>query len=194
MFSKFLLVSIILCFFYQTSSITNLNLNRDQFTASRYGPKNFLAAEMKLKYYHVCMAVKNATCLDYLKDGWGGIEGKPFVDNSTKPIKAIRVRCSRYIDSIQLQYAGVWGTPHGGTDGVLHTIELDKDEWIVGVEGRSGLYVDKLIFITNKDRVLGGCGGTGGHYFSETAPEGMKLIGISGKSDKYINRINFIWG
>lgn len=39
---------------------------------------------------------------------------------------------------------------HGNLDGTAATLVLDDDEFIAGVGGYSSMYIDTLIFVTNK--------------------------------------------
>ena len=76
-------------------------------------------------------------------------------------------------------------------------IDLRRDEYISGISGRYGNYIDKLrirISSTGKadDREVA-FGGTCGHTdFHFEAPKGMEVIGFIGRSATYLDAIGII--
>lgn len=120
---------------------------------------------------------------------FGGIAGSAFEDRppkDTSRITRIRIRYAEVVDYLELFYDGVsaggHGNPQGGTQ---HELDLAEDESIVGVSGRTGLFVDALEFTTNKGRTVGG-GGYGGQRFSSKGNESWaetRLFALGGRSD-----------
>ena len=100
---------------------------------------------------------------------FGGSGGTAFVDNVSRVrrIARIEIRHGGYVDALQLTWemedgSRVQGPWRGGGGGNLTQLELDPGETIVKITGRSGAYVDQLTFYTNKGRMLGPYGGSGG--------------------------------
>jgi hypothetical protein len=124
----------------------------------------------------------------------GGAGGSPFDDRgATGTIRSIRLRAGNRIDAIQVNYGGIWGPLRGNPSGSQpYSFDLDADEYIIAVRGRSGQFIDQLIFYTNKGRVFGPYGGTGGTPFSESA-NGQKLNAIYGRSGSAIDSLFFAW-
>lgn len=130
----------------------------------------------------------------------GGKGGLPF-EGYEIPVGArvrqIRVTHGWFVDSIQVAYADVNGTLQalpgiGGHGEREHLFILDADEYLVGVSGRSGAYVDSIRFHTNK-RVSPTYGGAGGDVeFSFLAPEGSEVVGFFGRADWYIDAIGIL--
>jgi hypothetical protein len=125
----------------------------------------------------------------------GGAGGIPFDDRgATGTIRSIRLRAGNGIDAIQVNYGGTWGPIRGNpSGGQPYSFDLAADEHIVTVRGRSGQFIDQLIFFTNKGRVFGPYGGAGGTPFSESAPTGQKLGAIYGRSGSAIDSLFFAW-
>ena len=103
----------------------------------------------------------------------GGGGGDAFQDDLTEVCRLIglNIRAGEYVDALQCIWstpAGstVSGTQHGGGGGSLNQISLDMNEYIVRVDGRSGIYIDQLTFTTNVGRKIGPFGGGGGDPFS----------------------------
>lgn len=87
----------------------------------------------------------------------------------------------------------VIGEKFGGNDGKFTAITLQNDEYITRIGGRSGVYIDKLIFYTNKGKVYE-LGGNGGSPFPEIGLSGSDAIkSISGRCGVYLDGISF-WG
>jgi hypothetical protein len=76
------------------------------------------------------------------------------------------------------------------------SLVLESDEYVTEVTGRAGKFVDKLIFTTNKGRMVGG-GGEGGAPFSSKGMsfwEGTRLSSVYGFSDSLrLTGINLRW-
>ncbi len=134
----------------------------------------------------------------------GGLGGHPFGDYSIPEgtrIAEIRVLSGWYVDSIQLVYVdatGKWTTmePVGGAG--IHVAEredrflFEPDEYLVGISGHSGDYVDHISFHTNK-RVSDAFGGHGGeNAFSFMADAGSQIVGFYGRADWYLDAIGVL--
>ncbi len=134
----------------------------------------------------------------------GGLGGHPFGDYSIPEgtrIAEIRVLSGWYVDSIQLVYVdatGKWTTmePVGGAG--VHVAEredrflFEPDEYLVGISGHSGDYVDHISFHTNK-RVSDAFGGHGGeNAFSFMADAGSQIVGFYGRADWYLDAIGVL--
>lgn len=141
----------------------------------------------------------------------GGGGGHPFDDGMPKQnaiISQVLVRSGTWIDGIQIMYGdkhcgGTETEYHGGTGGQPQYIDLRRDEYISGISGRYGNYIDKLqihISSTGKEQGEGArdgrvvaFGGTGGHTnFSFEAPKGTEVIGFIGRSATYLDAIGII--
>ncbi len=128
----------------------------------------------------------------------GGGPGKPFFDvdasvavlNHQKP-STIQFRGSRWIDSIAVTYSGypVFSVSHGGTGGVLQPpISLSPDENIRRIWGKSGSFVNTMLFSTDKNPQQGFSGSTwAANSFSWVVPENSAVIGFSGGSDSFLD-------
>jgi predicted flap endonuclease-1-like 5' DNA nuclease len=112
-------------------------------------------------------------------------------------VQEIRVNAGLYVDGFQLVYVDAAGVvtelPHlGGKGGWHHTFALDGDEYLTGISGRSGRYIDSLCFHTNK-RTMDKVGGSGGddefHY--EAAVNG-EVAGFFGRADWLIDNLGVI--
>jgi predicted flap endonuclease-1-like 5' DNA nuclease len=112
-------------------------------------------------------------------------------------VQEIRVNGGIYVDGLQLVYVDTAGNvtelPHlGGNGGFHHTFTLDADEYLTGISGRSGRYVDSIRFHTNK-RTTDKVGGPGGedefHY--EAAANG-EVGGFFGRADWFIDKLGVI--
>jgi hypothetical protein len=127
----------------------------------------------------------------------GGDGGSAFSEQNIPPgarISEIRVRSGEMVDSIQAVYilenGRVFEGPrYGGNGGNLSIFRLDRDEFIVGISGRRGKYVDSLSIQTNRrtSQAFGGGGGDRNYHFS--APPGQMVIGFVGRAGEYLDAI-----
>jgi predicted flap endonuclease-1-like 5' DNA nuclease len=129
--------------------------------------------------------------------GNGGHEFEGYTIPAGAKVHEIRVNAGFYVDGLQLvsidNNGAVQELPHlGGKSGFHHTITLDADEYLTGVSGRSGRYVDSIRFHTNKrtTEAIGGPGGENEYHF-EAAAEG-EVAGFSGGADWYVDRIGVV--
>lgn len=101
------------------------------------------------------------------------------------------------LDALRFDYAGSDGVPVtyppvGGLGGFHHTFYLEDDEYLIGISGRCGWYVDSIRLHTNK-RVSESYGGEGGERdYALMAPAGYEIAGLYGRSDWYIDALG-VW-
>jgi len=131
----------------------------------------------------------------------GGRGGRAFSDLKIPAgarISEIRVRSGDLIDSVQLVYTlsngrSQDGPAHGGSGGRGTVFRLDRDEYLIGVSGRYGDYIDSLVFHTNK-RTSPTFGGRGGNRnFRIMVPSGTQAIGFVGRAAKYLDAIGLTY-
>jgi len=128
----------------------------------------------------------------------GGNGGNAFSDRSIPGearISEVRVRCGNSIDSIQAIYTlrdgrTFEGPAHGGGGGNLNVFRLNQGEYIVGISGRYGIYLDSLTIQTNQrtSQVFGGGGGN--RNFAITVPQGNMAVSFAGRSGENLDSIS----
>ena len=128
-------------------------------------------------------------------NGGHAFEGYTIPDGAK--VQEIRVNAGFYVDGLQLICVDAAGTvielSHlGGRSGFRHTITLDADEYLTGISGRSGRYIDSIRFHTNK-RVTDSIGGRGGEneYHFEAAANG-EVAGFFGRADWYMDSLGVV--
>jgi len=127
----------------------------------------------------------------------GGDGGNPFdaydIPDDAR-LSAIHVYSEWVIDALRFDYVQANGAtggrpPVGGLGGHHHVFYLDDDEFLIGLSGRCGWYIDGLRFHTNK-RVSDLYGGQGGERdFALMAPPEYEISGLFGRSDWYIDAL-----
>jgi predicted flap endonuclease-1-like 5' DNA nuclease len=129
--------------------------------------------------------------------GNGGHEFDQYLIPTGGRLREIRVNAGLYVDGLQFVCEDASGAvvelPHlGGKGGFHHTITLDADEYLVGISGRSGRYVDSIRFHTSK-RTTDAIGGPSGEdaYHFEAAPNG-EVAGLFGRADWFVDKIGII--
>jgi predicted flap endonuclease-1-like 5' DNA nuclease len=129
--------------------------------------------------------------------GNGGHEFSVYTIPAGAKVHEIRVNAGFYVDGLQLVYIDADGTvqemPHlGGKGGFRHTITLAGDEYLTGISGRSGRYVDSIRFHTSQ-RTTDSIGGRGGEneYHFEAAANG-EVAGFFGRADWYVDQLGVI--
>ena len=132
---------------------------------------------------------------------YGGSGGGPFIelpDNCNAIVSGIFIRSSQYVEALQFTYLHSDGSQskggyYGGTGGVAYdfTISVANGERFIGVFGRSGGFVDQLVFVTNWGGIFGPFGGCGGGPFVVSH---CNLKGIHGRSGLAIDSIGFFCG
>ncbi len=114
-------------------------------------------------------------------------------------LRSISVWHGKFIDGMEVQWQDesdptrLERSPHaGGYGGRMDTFDLAFDEAIVRVEGRSGDFVDRLEFFTNKGRSKV-FGGTGGRSWTENEGQhGREIHGFKMFTGKFVDRIQFL--
>ena len=140
--------------------------------------------------------------------GWGG---DPFFDpplDQTVRVDKIIITESCFVSRIQVVYTTTNGTtapqsvvhgknglcPSPAPDPIIlpQTFQLEADEYLIGLQGYAGNFVEQLQIVTNK-RVLGPFGvAAGGQSFNLAAPKGYKVRRLWGRSDAFIDSIGII--
>jgi hypothetical protein len=126
----------------------------------------------------------------------GGSGGADFADDAIAPsakVREVHIRSGAYVDAIQIvhEVAGVTNPMpiHGGNGGALHVFSLDPDEYIIGIGGRWGKYVDSIYIQTNKQTSpLYGRNNTENTYYFQ-APEGSEIVGFFGRAGALVDAI-----
>jgi hypothetical protein len=127
----------------------------------------------------------------------GGPGGNAFSDPEPAQgarVVEVQVRSGDHVDSVQLVYTlsdgrTVMGLQHGGEGGGLSVFHLDADEYLIGISGRSGSYIDSIRFQTNK-RTSPTFGGSGGNRdFHVDVPANAQVTGLVGRAGNYLDAI-----
>ncbi|HEY6327796.1 MAG TPA: jacalin-like lectin [Blastocatellia bacterium] len=147
---------------------------------------------------NIAVAVDNE---EIRSETWGGSGGIPFSDDnipSGSSLKSLNLRHGSFVDYLQADYTTEDGTTismpgHGGDGGAVDSFVLEPGEYLTGIRGRCGQFVNSITFLTNR-RKSGVYGGAqrGPNHFEYTAPEGFEIIGFWGGSAKYVDRIGVI--
>jgi predicted flap endonuclease-1-like 5' DNA nuclease len=112
-------------------------------------------------------------------------------------VREIRVNAGHYVDGIQLVYSDADGSlvemPHlGGRGGSQHSVSLEADEYLTGLSGRCGRYIDSIRFHTNK-RSTDSYGGPGGEEkYRFEAASSSEIVGLTGRGDWYVDQLGVI--
>jgi hypothetical protein len=129
----------------------------------------------------------------------GGSGGTAFLDSEIPfgaRITEIRIQVGKYIDGIQAVYTLPDGTTvegpfHGGRGGSTQVFRLESNEYITGISGRHGTYIDSLQIHTNR-RTSSRYGGSGGRQdFRIDVPSGNRAVGLIGRAGRYLDAIGF---
>jgi predicted flap endonuclease-1-like 5' DNA nuclease len=112
-------------------------------------------------------------------------------------LREIHVFANWCVDGLQLIYVNRDGDPGGlpkvgAAGGLHHVFYLEDDEYLTGISGRTGWYVDSIQFHTNKrsSHVYGGAGGE--QDFAIRIPEGWEIAGLFGREGWYIDALGII--
>jgi len=129
--------------------------------------------------------------------GSGGIEFKDYEIPENSTVIEVRIRSGVYIDAIGIVHETADGkrhasTMHGGEGGNLEVFTLDKNDYINGISGRYGTFVDSIRFHTNRkiSPTYGGSGGKAEYHYE--APEGTEVVGFYGRSGQLLDAIGIV--
>ena len=95
-----------------------------------------------------------AEAISELAGGDGGEEIQGFVVPAGAKISAVSLLTGLYVDTLDIAYQGEGGAevrlgPVGGFGGISHVFELGEGEYLTGISGRNGVYIDSIRFHTN---------------------------------------------
>lgn len=144
----------------------------------------------------------------------GGSGGTP-ISLRGAIIYAIQADSGSYVDRVALGYyipshpdnlyrqGDTYGTlgPAGGGGGTYHDwAYCPTNEGAIGIQGSSGIYVDRLGLIcsnvtspnSNNETTLPVYGGTGGSYFYDDCGTGYLMDGVNIRSGVYVDQIQGI--
>jgi len=168
-----------------------IDVPRDNQAVGLIGRSGILLDAIGLIYAPVTLQVAGQTNIA------GGSGGDAFSDMQIPAgsrISEVRTSTGRFVDGIQAVYTlpdgsvfeGPW---HGGRGGTINAFKLDSNEYIIGLSGRGGEYIDSLIIRTNR-RSSPQFGGTGGRQeYRIDVPSGNQAVGLIGRSGKYLDAI-----
>lgn len=129
--------------------------------------------------------------------GLGGYDFGEYLVPDGARLKEVHVFASDYIDAIQFVYRDHEGNPThmariGGWGGTHNVFVLDDDEYITGMSGYYGWYIDLLRIHTNR-RTSPDYGQGGGEYeFRLNVPNTYEVVGLLGRCDWFIDSISLI--
>ncbi len=138
--------------------------------------------------------------MENMKLGPNGGEGGLPIEECAIPAGAriceVQVSSGWFVDSIRVQYVDATGEtqalPSIGGRGLLsHYFTLEAGEYLIGISGRSGQYVDSIVFHTNQ-RISPTYGGSGGDDFTLLAPEGSEVVGFFGRAGWFVDAIGIV--
>jgi len=132
---------------------------------------------------------------------FGGRGGSEFVDSNPQQgarLVEIRIQAGELVDSIQAVYVlangrRAEGQRRGGRGGRLNVFRLDSDEYITGISGRCGDFVDSLRIHTNKRTSQLYGGGGGNRDFRVDVPSGTVAVGFAGRAGIYLDAIGLAY-
>ncbi len=117
---------------------------------------------------------------DLITEEFGGGGGSPFLQTG---IRTIALRHGKRVDAIIIN-----GQQYGGDGGELtNTLTLAPDEYIARMEIRHGANIDRLVIVTNKNRIIQG-GGDGGTL---NTVEGI-IVALGGRSGKLLDQLQVL--
>jgi hypothetical protein len=131
----------------------------------------------------------------------GGPGGSGFSDSELQPgsrILEVHVRSGDHVDSVQMLISfpdgrTVMSPKRGGSGGRLDIFRMDRGEYITGVSGRYGDYIDSIRIHTNK-RTSALFGGPGGNRdFRVEVPGGNQAVGFAGRAGDYLDSVGLIF-
>ena len=136
----------------------------------------------------------------YILGPSGGYGGTGFTDEDIKEnqdVRDVNIWTGPVVNGIKLINDVDWGQryaapTHGSDDGTQSVFTLQPGEYITGISGKYGRFVDSIQIHTNL-RVSPRYGGSGGsaEYIYE-APSGWEIAGFCGRSGDVIDAIGVV--
>ncbi|KAM4025394.1 zymogen granule membrane protein 16-like isoform 2-T6 [Anomaloglossus baeobatrachus] len=128
--------------------------------------------------------------------GAGGGTAFSFSSEQLKgPITGLRVRENpSHIIGIQFKYGASWGPYYGNPSGTLLEILLHQGENITQVSGKVASYVNELVFVTSRGRILKFGQPSGNSFNDFPLFDGTVLRYVSGRYSSVLHSIGFHWG
>jgi len=131
----------------------------------------------------------------------GGRGGSDFSDPQPQAgarVVEVQIRAGDHIDAVQMLFQFSDGRTamsprHGGSGGRTEVFRLDPDEYITGISGRSGDYIDSLRIHTNKraSQLFGGRGGNRDYRID--VPPGNMGVGFIGRAGDYVDAVGLVY-
>ncbi len=131
----------------------------------------------------------------------GGRGGREFSDSAGQAgsrILEVRVWAGDHVDSVQMVYALPDGRSsmsprRGGSGGRLNAFRVDPGEYVIGLSGRYGSYIDSVRIHTNR-RTSALFGGRGGDRdFQIGVPAGNQAVGFAGRAGDYVDALGLVF-
>ena len=126
---------------------------------------------------------------------WGGPNGKPFSDPNIlgAQIQHIYLTWGSYVESVQMILTSGDLPAHGGSGPNTTDIGFASGEYLIGISGEYGKYLDAISFITNQ-RTWGPYGVPKPNLspFSYYLAPGQTTIGFCGRAGSYIDALGII--
>ena len=129
--------------------------------------------------------------------GGGGQTFGAYMIPHAMRLAAVHIFADTYIEGLGLAYWDEFGhqqtlSPVGIAGGSRHVLQLGTDEYLTGISGRYGWFVDSIRLHTNI-RVSDLYGGTGGEQtYSLAAAEDEEVIGFFGNAAWYIDAVGIL--
>lgn len=118
-----------------------------------------------------------------------------YCDEGSPALTEIVVRSGAIIDNITF-VCGVKRYSHGGSGGSERRFVLEKDEFIVAINGSYTRFcnmdcISSLSFKTDKGREFSVGNTAAANKFEFKAPKGMHICALFGNADKFLGNIGF---
>ncbi len=130
--------------------------------------------------------------------GSGG--GIPFscCDLIGSRVYAVHVVYEKYVLSVQMEYRddngrAIQGPSVGSIKGHHEFFYLEDGEYLTGIVGSAGLFVDSIRFVTSTGRSSPLYGGTGGAPYRFLAPPNTEVVGFDGSADNFLKKVGIVY-